>query len=65
MGKEERDVSGQSYEGKLYTEGKFEVLGPQHSGQRFDADLMTEYGKMHLRFLVSEKTNKYNTYSKN
>lgn len=51
----EREVKGGDYEGTVSTVWKYDVLG-SFSGVRFDAELQTEEGKAHLRFLVSERT---------
>ncbi len=50
-----RDVQGDSFEGQLYTQKKYELLG-EIGGQRFDADLETESGRDRTSFLVSEQT---------
>ncbi|MFQ6029521.1 MAG: hypothetical protein ACE5Q6_18750 [Dehalococcoidia bacterium] len=52
---EERNVSGSSYEGRLRTERKYELLGG-FGGQRFDMDLDTAYGRDSASFLVNEQT---------
>jgi hypothetical protein len=54
-GEEERRVRGQNFEGKLYTERRYELLG-QFGGQRFDAELETAYGRDQATFLVNEQT---------
>src|SRR3989338_6627648 len=51
----EREVKGGDYEGIVSTVWKYDVLG-SFAGVRFDAELQTEEGKAHLRFLVSEQT---------
>ncbi|HEU0021311.1 MAG TPA: hypothetical protein VFR55_06525 [Dehalococcoidia bacterium] len=55
LGEDERNIKGSSYDGKLYTEGKYELLG-ELGGQRFDADMDTIYGRDRSTFLVSEQT---------
>jgi hypothetical protein len=56
-GEERTEVSGNGYEGVLYTNHEWKVVGG-FSGQQFDAviesDLDSE--KLRLRFLVSEQT---------
>ena len=54
-GESERSVKHDSYEGRLYTEGRYEVMGGL-GGQRFDADLETIYGRDQATFLVNEQT---------
>ena len=54
-GEDERLVKGASFDGKLYTDQKYEILGA-FGGQRFDADLETIRGKDKATFLVSEQT---------
>jgi hypothetical protein len=54
-GEEARLVKGDSFDGRLYTEQKYELLGA-FGGQRFDADLETIYGRDKSTFLVSEQT---------
>ena len=54
-GEEERHIEGPDFEGILYTKRQYEIIG-QLGGVRFDAELKTNYGKDHLRFLVSEQT---------
>jgi hypothetical protein len=50
-------VSGNAYEGVLYTNHEWKVVGG-FSGQQFDAILETDGDeeKLRLRFLVSEQT---------
>jgi hypothetical protein len=55
QGDAERNVKSSSFEGKLSTEQKYELLG-EFGGQRFDADLETIYGRDKATFLVSEQT---------
>ena len=43
-GEDERNVEGAEYEGRLYTEQRFEMLGA-FGGQRFDVDLDTSHGR--------------------
>ena len=50
-----REIQGDSFEGQLYTQKKYELIG-EIGGQRFDADLETESGKDKASFLVSEQT---------
>ena len=54
-GEAERDVEGADYEGRLYTEQRYEMLG-EFGGQRFDVDLDTTYGRDTATFLVNEQT---------
>ena len=54
-GETERNVKGPEYEGRLYTEQRYELIGTM-GGQRFDADLETPYGRDKASFLVSEQT---------
>ena len=55
QGEDEPNVKGSNYNGKLYTERKYELLG-EFGGQRFDADMDTIYGRDKTTFLVSEQT---------
>jgi len=54
-GEEERNIKSSSFEGKLYTERRYEIIGSL-GGQRFDADLETPYGKDKATFLVNEQS---------
>lgn len=54
-GEEERQVKASSFQGRLRTEMRYEVIGTL-GGQRFDADLETTYGQDTATFLVSEQT---------
>jgi hypothetical protein len=56
-GKERIEVSGDGYEGVLYTNHEWKVVGA-FSGQQFDAviDSDADEDKLRLRFLVSEQT---------
>ena len=56
-GEERTEVSGKGFEGILYTNHEWKVIGG-FSGQQFDAilDSDTDEGKLRLRFLVSEQT---------
>ena len=54
-GESEREVRHDSYEGRLLTEGRYEVMGGL-GGQRFDAELETVYGRDRATFLVNEQT---------
>ena len=54
-GEEERNIKGSSFQGRLYTERRYEVIGAL-GGQRFDADLETPYGKDKATFLVNEQS---------
>jgi hypothetical protein len=56
-GKDRIEVSGKGYEGVLYTNHEWKVVGG-FSGQQFDAVLESEADedKLRLRFLVSEQT---------
>src|SRR5215813_3911302 len=68
LNREERtEVSGNGYEGVLYTNHEWKVMGG-FSGQQFDAILETDADqeKLRLRFLVSEQTLRQGTpYSTN
>ena len=55
VGEEERNIKNSGFEGRLYTEMRYEILGSL-GGQRFDADLETSYGRDKASFLVSEQT---------
>jgi len=55
VGEEERNIKNSGFEGKLYTEMRYEIIGSL-GGQRFDADLETPYGRDKASFLVSEQT---------
>ncbi len=57
-GEDERNVEGAEYEGRLYTEQRFEMLGA-FGGQRFDVDLDTSHGRDTATFLVNEQTGGY------
>tara|TARA_A100001037_G_scaffold305874_1_gene347806 strand:- start:3614 stop:3922 length:309 start_codon:yes stop_codon:yes gene_type:complete len=50
-----RDIIGDSFEGQLFTQKKYELIG-EIGGQRFDAELETESGRDKASFLVSEQT---------
>jgi hypothetical protein len=56
-GEERIEVSGDGYEGVLYTNHEWKVVGG-FSGQQFDAILESDADeeKLRLRFLVSEQT---------
>ena len=56
-GEDRADVAGDGFEGILYTNHEWKVIGG-FSGQQFDAilDSDTDEGKLRLRFLVSEQT---------
>jgi len=56
-GEDHAEVSGEGFEGVLYTNHEWKVIGG-FSGQQFDAilDSDTDEGKLRLRFLVSEQT---------
>ncbi len=56
-GEERVEVSGSAYEGVLYTNHEWKVVGG-FSGQQFDAVLESDVDedKLRLRFLVSEQT---------
>jgi len=55
VGEEERNIKSSGFEGRLYTEMRYEIIGSL-GGQRFDADLETPYGRDRASFLVSEQT---------
>jgi hypothetical protein len=57
-GETERDVASEEYEGRLYTQQRFEMLG-EFGGQRFDVDLETPFGRDTATFLVNEQTGGY------
>ena len=54
-GEIERTVKGAEYEGRLYTEQRYELIGTI-GGQRFDADLETSRGRDNASFLANEQT---------
>ncbi len=54
-GETERAVKHSEFEGRLFTEQKYELMGSL-GGQRFDADLETAYGRDQATFLVNEQT---------
>jgi hypothetical protein len=56
-GQERTEVSGNGFEGVLYTNHEWKVVGGL-SGQQFDAilDSNADQEKLRLRFLVSEQT---------
>ena len=54
-GERERDIKCSSFEGRLFTEMKYEVIGAL-GGQRFDADLETPSGRDKATFLVNEQS---------
>ena len=54
-GEEQRNVKGSEYEGRLFTEQRYELIGTL-GGQRFDADLETTRGRDNASFLVNEQT---------
>ena len=55
VGEEERNIKNSGFEGRLYSEMRYEIIGSL-GGQRFDADLETPYGRDKASFLVSEQT---------
>ena len=55
VGEEERNIKSFGFEGRLYTEMRYEIIGSL-GGQRFDADLETPFGRDKASFLVSEQT---------
>jgi hypothetical protein len=66
-GEERTEVSGNAYEGILFTSHEWKVVGGL-SGQQFDAILESDADqeKLRLRFLVSEQTLRQDTaYSVN
>ncbi len=64
-GDEEREIKGDGFEGKLYTERKYEVIGTL-GGQRFDAKLETPLGQDRAAFLVNEQSGEMGSFiSKN
>jgi hypothetical protein len=54
-GETERNVKGSEYEGRLFTEQRYELIGTM-GGQRFDADIETSRGRDKASFLVNEQT---------
>ena len=54
-GEDQRSIRGSNFEGRLTTEGKYELLG-EFGGQRFDAEVESIYGRDSATFLVSEQT---------
>lgn len=56
-GEERAEVIGDRYDGVIYTNREWKVMGGV-AGQQFDAVLETELDspKLHIRFLVSEHT---------
>ena len=56
-GEDRLEISGEGYEGVLYTKHEWKVVGG-FSGQQFDAiiDSDADEEKLRLRFLVSEQT---------
>jgi len=54
-GETERNIKGPEYEGRLYTEQRYELIGTM-GGQRFDANLETSRGHDNASFLVNEQT---------
>ena len=66
-GEDRTEVSGNGYEGILYTKHEWKVVGG-FSGQQFDAVIESDADKekLRLRFLVSEQTLRQGTaYSPN
>ncbi|VVB78171.1 Uncharacterised protein [uncultured archaeon] len=53
----ERKISGEEYEGLLYTRGKSTFVSSGFSGQEFYAEIDTNDGKRTLSFLVTEHIN--------
>jgi len=53
---EEHQVEGKNYEGVLYTKGNHEMFGC-YSGQRYDAELERDDGKLHIKFLIADTDN--------
>ena len=56
-GEDRAEISGDGFEGVLFTNHEWKVLGG-FSGQQFDAviESASDEGKLRLRFLVSEQT---------
>ena len=56
-GEERVEISEDTFEGVLYTEHEWRVMG-SFSGQQFDAilDSDPDAGRIHLSFLVNEQT---------
>ena len=57
-GEDERHIESVGFEGRLYTERRFEMLG-EFGGQRFDVDLETAHGRDSTTFLVNEQTGRH------
>ena len=55
LDEEKRYVQGDSYEGVVTTERKWGLIG-SFGGQVFDAEVDTNSGRSHLRFLVQDRT---------
>ena len=56
-GEDERHVESVGFEGRVYTQRRFEMLG-EFGGQRFDVDLETARGRDTATFLVNEQTSR-------
>ncbi len=54
-GEDERNVQSAAYEGRVFTQRRFEMLG-EFGGQRFDVELETAFGRDTATFLVNEQT---------
>ncbi len=54
-GEAERNVKTESFEGRIYTERRYEILG-HFGGQRFDAELETIHGRDSATFIINEQT---------
>ena len=63
-GESRRRVVGESYEGIIRTEGKYQTLDAL-TGQRFDVDIETIRGRGKMAFLISEQTKLPGGYSRN
>lgn len=64
LGETERQVRGPEYEGRLYTQGRYELIA-EMGGVRFDAEVETDKGRDRLAFLVCERTQATKAYSRN
>jgi len=55
LGEQERAIESDDYEGRLYTEGVFGLIGTL-GGLKFHAEIDTDDGRAKLSFLVNEQT---------
>ncbi|NCO38583.1 MAG: hypothetical protein COZ06_22550 [Armatimonadetes bacterium CG_4_10_14_3_um_filter_66_18] len=54
-GEKERPVESEAYEGRLFTNGEFGLIGTV-GGMKFRAEIDTDDGRAVLSFLVNEQT---------